>query len=110
MFKTVAHGWREEAIAQETREIRDLGATLYERVRVLATHFDDMRKGIERTAGSYNKAVASLESRVLPTARKLGELNSMAEKEIHALEDADAKLTTMKAEELVEQTAEKISA
>jgi len=76
LLKAVSYGWRQEKITQNTVEIRDLGKALYERLRTLGEHFTDLRKNLERTNAAYNRAVGTLESRVLVSARKFKELGA----------------------------------
>ncbi len=89
LLRAVAYGWRQELIAKNAQQISWLGRQLYERVHILANHFVEMRKGLERTIDAYNKGVGSFESRILVTARKLKETGASTDQEIEALEPID---------------------
>jgi len=76
LLRAVSYGWRQDQITEHAEKIGELGRSLFERLRILAGHFDDLRKNLDRSVESYNRAAGSFESRVLVTARKFQEIDS----------------------------------
>lgn len=74
LLRTVAHGWRQERLAEQAQEIHRLGRELHERLATLATHVDNVGRSLNAAVGHYNTAVGSLESRVLVSARRFADL------------------------------------
>jgi DNA recombination protein RmuC len=79
LLKAVAYGWRQESLTQNAEAISKLGRELYERLVTLGGSFADVGKRLTQAVESYNKAVGSLESRVLVSARKFQELKAAPE-------------------------------
>ena len=73
LMRTVALTWRQERLAKNAEEISQLGRDLHSRISTLAQHFAKVGNALDSAVGHYNKAVASLETRVLVTARAFNE-------------------------------------
>jgi DNA recombination protein RmuC len=101
MLRAVAYGWQQEKVARNAQEISDLGRQLYDRIRVMAIHFEEVARGLMRSVEAYNRAVGSLESRVLVTARRLKDKGITAPDDLPELETIDQTARSLGAPELV---------
>jgi DNA recombination protein RmuC len=75
VLKAVAVSWRHEAVTSEAKALFDVSRELYGRLTTLATHVDKLGRSIERSVKDYNSFVGSLERQVLPSARRLSQLD-----------------------------------
>ena len=102
LLRAVAFGWREARMAESAREISTLGATLYDRLSTLGGHMSEVGGALDRAVTSYNRAVGSLEGRVLVTARRFRELGAAGDRaEIASLAPVEARARGVQAPELV---------
>jgi DNA recombination protein RmuC len=70
LLRTVAFGWRQESLAENAREVQQLGSELYDRLRTMSAHMQRLQRSLTASVTAYNDAVGSLESRVLVSARR----------------------------------------
>jgi DNA recombination protein RmuC len=74
LLRTVAYSWRQEALARNAVAVHELARELYGRLSTLGDHVGKLGSSLSGAVTAYNKAVGSLESRVLVSARKLAEM------------------------------------
>jgi DNA recombination protein RmuC len=74
LLRTVAYSWRQEALARNAAAVHGLARELYARLSTLGDHVGKLGASLGGAVTAYNKAVGSLESRVLVSARKLAEM------------------------------------
>ena len=89
LLLTVAHGWRQRALAENIDKIRDTAVELYTRLLKMSESFTKLRNAIEKSVEMYNSTVGSLEKNVLPSARKFEELRPATTDEIAELCEVD---------------------
>ncbi|WP_447975164.1 DNA recombination protein RmuC [Nitrospira sp. Kam-Ns4a] len=86
LLRAVAYGWRQERLSRHAEQAGRLGKELFERMAVLAEHLAEVGLALSKSVQSYNRAVGSLEARVLPAARKFKELGIATDKDLPPLE------------------------
>jgi len=82
LLRAVAYGWRQEQLAKNAEVIRKVGEDLYSRLNSFSEHLQKLGRSLEGSLKSYNRAVGSFDSRVLPGARKFTELGISTGKEL----------------------------
>ncbi|MBT8078888.1 MAG: DNA recombination protein RmuC [Gammaproteobacteria bacterium] len=90
LLKAVAYGWRQLALADNAQEIRQLAEDLYGRLTSFVGHLNRVGKQLASSVENYNRAVGSLERKVLPGARKFVELGIRPKKEMEKIEPLEA--------------------
>jgi DNA recombination protein RmuC len=85
LLRAVAYGWRQERLTAHAEEAGRLGKDLYERMALLAEYVNDVGLSLGKSVLAYNKAVGSLESRILPAARRFKDLGVSSDKDISSL-------------------------
>ncbi len=91
LLRAVAYGWTQQALTENAERISVLGRELYDRIATVAEHWGRVGKNLGEAVGAYNDSVASMEKRVLVSARKFRELKVASEdKEIRDLNPVEA--------------------
>jgi DNA recombination protein RmuC len=86
LLRAIAHGWRQERVAASAARVSDLGRQLHGRLRSLAGHLAEVGASLSGATAAFNRAVGSLESRVLPAARRFRDLGAATGDEIPVVE------------------------
>ena len=76
ILQTIEFSWKQISLQENAREISLLGKELYSRVNVFFTHLDNIRSNIVKLIDNFNKAVGSIERKILPQMRRFNELGA----------------------------------
>ncbi|BDA63863.1 hypothetical protein MANAM107_06970 [Actinomyces capricornis] len=106
LLRTCATAWARTAVNDDARELLELGRTLYERLGTVAGHLDTLGSALRRSVTAYNRAVGSMETRLLVTARSLEALSS----ELQSPSPIDADAAQVRAFSTPELSAAELSA
>ena len=107
LLRTVAYGWKQEALARNAAQVHRLGRELHGRLATMGTHVARLGRSLESAVDSYNRTVSSLEARVLVSARKLTEMH-VADGELDPLSTVDGRPRAVSAPELVASADESL--
>ncbi len=111
LLRAVHYGWRQEKLAENAKQISDLGSELYERLSKLGGHFARVGKNLGSAVDAYNEATRSLETRVFVTARKFKELHATAAgREIEELVPLEQGARSLQAPELIPEQPGELAA
>jgi len=102
LLRTVAHGWTQEQLAENARQISLLGRDIYDRLCKMVEHLIDLRKKLDGAVEAYNATVGTIEGRVLPSARKMRELGVTATRELETLGPVEVATRRLQAAEFTD--------
>jgi DNA recombination protein RmuC len=105
LLRTVAYAWTQEALAEKARDIHELGRELHERIGTMGGHLDKLGRSLTGAVASYNRAVGSLETRVLVSARRFRDLE-VSDADLVTPSPVTEAARPMTAAELMETVAE----
>lgn len=79
LLRTVAHGWRHQALTEQAAQVHALGRELHDRLGRFARHLDQVGRSLNAAVGHYNSAVGSWDARVMVQTRRLADLAAAPE-------------------------------
>ncbi len=101
LLKAIFFGWRQQKLAKNAEEISNLGRALYSRLSTMGGYIEKLGKSLGRSVECYNQAVASLETRVMVTARGFKQLD-VEGGEMEVLEQVEQHPRQLQAPEMIE--------
>lgn len=105
LLRAIAYGWKQENLSRHAEEVSKLGHELYKRITDMREHWSRVGRSLSTSVEAYNKAVGSLESRVLVSARKFKEMGAASRSiELENLESIDRIPRELQAPEMKEAT------
>ncbi len=75
LLRAVAYGWQQEAVAENARQIGQLGRDFFKRLSDFSGHLVRVGKHLSQSVSAYNDSIGTFERRVLVSARKFKELD-----------------------------------
>ena len=101
LLRAVQYGWKQERLADNAKIISELGTELYRRIGNMAESMTATGKALDNAVQKFNQAVGTLETRILPQARKFKELGAAPEgSEIEPLKTIETTPRALAAPEL----------
>jgi len=101
LLRAVAYGWQQDALAENAREVQQIGRELYKRLATFGEHMAKTGRSLSGAVDAYNKAVGSLERNVMPQARRFQELGvGGSDKDVPLLDPVDAVARSLQGPEL----------
>lgn len=105
LLRAISYGWKQAALADNAKEIFELGQLLHERLGTMGGKFDKLGRALGSAVGAYNDTVASMEGRVLVTARRFRDLD-VTDKDLAAPAQIETSVRQIQQPELVEDASQ----
>ena len=105
LLRTVGLYWQQQSMADNAKEIHAKAREFYDRVSKFSHDLAKMGRGINTVVGAYNDAVASYDSRVVPSGRRLEDLK-VTEGAQRKLSDLPSAATALSVKQLAASSEE----
>jgi DNA recombination protein RmuC len=89
LLLTIGHGWHQQKVADDLKNVAKTGAELYERLLTMSDNFASLGAVIEKTVSTYNAAMHSFDKRVLVSARRMKSLHSATARDIDPVREIE---------------------
>lgn len=86
LLRAVAVGYKEQRLAREAAELRDLGVQLHDRASTAFTYIAKLGSALDQAVNRYNEFVGSYQSRLEPTFRRFEAAGVKSAKELAGVE------------------------
>jgi DNA recombination protein RmuC len=83
LLRSVAYGWQQQTVSENAQKIVGEAKNLYDRMKTFISHFSVLGNSLEKTVDNYNKAVGSMDRRLIPISKRMQELH-VSEEELSA--------------------------
>ena len=101
VLRTVAYAWQQETLARDAQKVLDCGKELYKRIGTFGGHMDKVGKSLGSAVKAFNASVGSLERTVLPSARRISELQ-VTDSPLAEIRPVDEPIQVLSAAELLD--------
>lgn len=98
LLRAVSYGWKQQALADNATEIRELGETLYKRLSVFTSHLTKLGASLNSSVDNFNKTVGSLERQVIPSGKRFLEMGIRAKNKIEAIRPIEKQIRDVRVE------------
>lgn len=98
LLRTISYGWKQQALADNAIEIRQLGESLYKRLNVFTSHLAKLGSSLNSTVENFNKTVGSLERQVIPSGKRFLDMGIRAKDEIRSVAELEIQTRSVKDE------------
>jgi len=77
LLKGISFNWQQESLAKNVKEIALSSQELQIRILKFFDYMEGIKKGIESAGDNYDKAIGSIEKRIMPQIKKISKLGTM---------------------------------
>lgn len=78
-LRSISWAWQQAEMADQAREVLEAGQQVAQRLSTMTAHLTKVGKSLDDAVDGYNRLIGSLESRVMPAARRLERLVAVEE-------------------------------